>query len=88
PQTFPVYKNFFVDGETIYVQTFKIKNEKTEFLAFDGKGKFVKSLLVPLVYDNIMTPYLHTVSGGKVYQLVENMEDDEEEWELRIHELK
>lgn len=85
PDYFPVFKTFLVSDEKVYVQTFNKSNDKTEFLIFDLEGKFLKTAFLPLVYENIVTPYLYTISGGKIYQLVEN---EDEEWELQISEIK
>ncbi len=81
PDYFPAYKTFLVSNQKIYVQTFKKKGGKTEFLIFDLDGKYLKTIFLPLVYQDIMTPYLYAIDGGKLYQLTEN---EDEEWELRI----
>ncbi|MGD2087363.1 MAG: hypothetical protein PVH61_14360 [Candidatus Aminicenantes bacterium] len=81
PDYLPVFKTFLVSDEKVYVQTFNKSNDKTEFLIFDLEGKFIKSAFLPLVYENIVTPYLYTISRGKIYQLSEN---EDEEWELQI----
>jgi hypothetical protein len=84
PDYFPDYKTFLVSNQRIYVQTFKKKDGKTGFLIFDLDGKYLKTTFLPLVYQDIMTPYLFTIDGGKLYQLAEN---EDEEWELRITEI-
>lgn len=84
PDYFPAYKNFLVSNQKIYVQTFKKKQGKTEFFIFDLEGKYLKTTFLPLVYQDIMTPYLYAIDGGKLYQLAEN---EDEEWELRISEI-
>ena len=84
PDYFPDYKTFLVLNQRIYVQTFKKKDGKTGFLVFDLDGKYLKTTFLPLVYQDIMTPYLFTIDGGKLYQLAEN---EDEEWELRITEI-
>jgi hypothetical protein len=63
------------------VQTFKKKQGSTEFLIFDLDGKYLKTTFLPLVYQDILTPYLYAIDGGRLYQLAEN---EDEEWELRI----
>jgi hypothetical protein len=84
PDYFPAYKTFLVSNQKIYVQTFKKKDGKTEFLIFDLNGKYLKTTFLPLVFQDIITPYLFTIDGGKLYQLAEN---EDEEWELRISEI-
>jgi hypothetical protein len=66
------------------VQTFKKIDGKTGFLIFDLDGKYLKTTFLPLVFQDIITPYLFTIDGGKLYQLAEN---EDEEWELRISEI-
>ncbi len=84
PDYFPEYKTFLVSNQKVYVQTFKRKEGKTEFLIFDLDGKYLKTSFLPLVYQDIMTPYLYSINGGKIYQLAEN---EDEEWELRISDI-
>lgn len=84
PDYFPAYKTFLVSNQKIYVQTFKKKEEKTGFLIFDLDGKYLKTTFLPLVYQDILNPYLYAIDGGKLYQLAEN---EDEEWELRISEI-
>ncbi len=82
---FPALKTFLVTNQKVYVQTFKKKNGKTEFIIFDLNGKYLKNTFLPLIYEDIMTPYLYTIHGGKIYQLVEN---EDEAWELQISEIQ
>ena len=84
PDYFPDYKTFLVSNQKIYVQTFKKKEGSTEFLIFDLEGKYLKTTFLPLEYQDILTPYLYAIAGGKLYQLAEN---EDEEWELRISEI-
>ncbi len=85
PDYFPALKTFLVTNQKVYVQTFKKKNGKTEFIIFDLNGKYLKNTFLPLIYEDIMTPYLYTIHGGKIYQLVEN---EDEAWELQISEIQ
>lgn len=85
PDYFPDYKTLLVSNQKIYVQTFKRKEGKTGFLIFDLDGKYLKTTFLHLVYQDILTPYLYAIDGGKIYQLAEN---EDEEWELRISEIK
>jgi hypothetical protein len=81
PDYFPDYKSFLVSNQKVYVQTFKKKEGRTEFLIFDLDGKYLKTSFLLLVYQDILHPYLYAIDGGKIYQLAEN---EDEEWELRI----
>jgi hypothetical protein len=84
PSYFPDYRCFWVSNQKVYVQTFKKKQGRTEFLIFNLNGKYLETLFLPLVYQDIFNAYVYTIDGGKIYQLVEN---EEEEWELRISEI-
>lgn len=81
PDYYPEYKTFLVSGKKVYVQTFKKKDGKTEFLVFGFDGKYLKTIFLPLAYQDIVTPFMYTIDNGKLYQLVEN---EDEEWELKI----
>jgi len=79
---FPAIKMFLVDKMGIYVQTYKRYKNKSEFIIFDLNGKFIKKVFAPFTDSrgiNIVT--IHTIKNGKMYQLVENEDDD---WEIRV----
>ena len=48
-------------------------------------GKFVKKIPVPIKDHNILELYPYALEGSKLYQLVEN---EEEEWELHIASIE
>ena len=85
PSHFPAARSMFVTDNKIYVLTNKRQGEKSEFIIFDTGGKFLEKRMVPFENANPRVPYPWTVKSGKLYQLVDN--DEEEEWELHIHEL-
>ena len=64
--------------------TFNKEKGLTKFLIYDCNGRFIESVLLPVVYQNIVTPYLYTIDKGKLYQLIEN-EDDE--WLVKISKI-
>ena len=86
PDYFPVISDFFVDDGTIYVMTWKRENGSNEFFTYDMKGKFEKRLMIPIRYETDLSSYPTMVKKGKLYQLVEN--DEKEEWELHVSEIK
>ena len=85
PEIYPKYYDFFVD-DNIYVLTYERKENQAQFIVLDKKGIFVKKILLPFYQTNMHVTYPHTISSGKLYQLVEN--EDEEEWELHITKIK
>lgn len=87
PSDFPAVRSFFVTDQRLYVQTYRVKDGKTEFYVFDANGKLLEKVRLPIVRSNPMQQIqLITFSGGKLYQVVEN--EDEEEWELHIEAVK
>ncbi len=86
PKYFPAIRSFAVNDGRIYIRTYGGKDGKSEYYIFDIKGKLLKKVYVPFVETmgiNILP--LHTIAGGRLYQLVEN--DETEEWELHIHQM-
>jgi len=85
PEYFPAIKNFRVLDNHIYVQTFKRKNNLAEFALFTRKGKYIKTLYLPVTPKNITEDYPYTFKDGKFYHLVDDPE--KEEWSLYIMPL-
>jgi hypothetical protein len=90
PVTFPDYlpavQGCFCVDNKVYVMTWKRENEKNEFLIYDLGGKFLKKIDIPIKYQSVIYPYPLTVRNDKLYQLVEDI--DEEEWNLYVEEIK
>jgi len=85
PDYFPEILNFFIADNKIYISTWKWENEKIEFFIYGLKGKLLKHLFIPFVFQNALEPYPAAIKNGKLYQLIEN---DDEEWELHIIDIK
>ncbi len=83
---FPAAQRTDVTNGKIYVTTFKRTKDKREIVVFDLKGKHLKTIMVPFKDANIRKPYPYTIHDGKLYQIIEN--SDDEEWELHIREIK
>lgn len=86
PKYFPYYKTFLVDGKKLYVQTYRKKEGKTEFLIFSLDGSFIRETYLPLFYKDLITPYLYAINSDKLYQLVLNKDVDE--YELHVTDTK
>lgn len=86
PETFPEILVFFVSDDKIYIMTWKREGERSEFFIYDTKGKFLKTLFLPLHFISAIQPAPLWIKNDKFYQLIEN--EDEEEWELHITEIK
>jgi hypothetical protein len=84
PEHYPSFHQFLVDKNRIYFLLYKKKDGKREIVITDWKGKFIKRSYVPWVdYGRYV---LNAVQDGKYYYLEEN--EDEEEWELHMEEIK
>jgi hypothetical protein len=91
PDFYPSVWSIFVTGDILYVMTFSSDDseegiQKYDILLFDLKGKFLKKIVLPLKMKDPLLPSPFIIHKGKLYQLVEN--EDEEEWELHISEIK
>lgn len=49
PRYFPAIKTCLVADKKLYVQTYKEKDEKTEFYIFNINGKLEKKTLIPVI---------------------------------------
>lgn len=83
---YPAIKNFFIDGENIYIQTYYTKGEKVEFFKFSLDGKFQKKPYLTIKSKNPVDDYPFDIRNDRLYQLVED--EDEEEWILNISDIK
>jgi hypothetical protein len=81
PQYLPGVRDFKVADQKVYVLTYKREGDKSGFVIFDIKGKLLKKVMVPLVEKDEFLYYPYTIQGGKLYQLIDNAE---EEWELHV----
>lgn len=81
PDYFPEILDFFIADNKIYVSTWKWENKRVEFFIFDLKGKLEKNIYIPFAFQDALRAYPVSIKNGKLYQLIEN---DEEEWELHI----
>jgi hypothetical protein len=51
----------------------------------DLSGEIVKKVFLPIINENIVETYPLSISGGNVYQVVEN---EVEEWDLHVIPVK
>ncbi len=82
PEYFPAIKSLCGTDKNLYVITYNKKNEKLECLALDPDGKLLKKTMLPIRFSDILSTYPFIIKNGKLYQLVEN--EDEETWELHV----
>ena len=72
PEYYPSFKNFWISENRIYIETYKIKNKKNEFISLDFKGKTLNKF-----YKN--STKFNYIFGNTLYYLKKNRHD---EWEL------
>jgi hypothetical protein len=85
PNYLPAVRNVTVKDKKVYVLTFKREGNKSEFYIFDVKGKLLNRVFRPLKENTPLTYFPFYIKDGKLYQLVEN--EEEEEWELYVTEI-
>lgn len=85
PDYYPEILNIYIDDNKLYVLTWKRQGDSFEFYIFDIKGKLLKRQFIPFAFQNAILPYPFAIHGGKLYQVVEN---EDEEWELHISKIE
>jgi len=86
PTVYPAIATFVISDDIVYIITFNRQGKSFEFFIYDIKGKFIKTLFVPFYMTGPLAAYPLWIKNNKVYQLVEN--EDDEIWELHINEIK
>ncbi len=83
---FPDIREFLVANDKIYVQTYRTKQGKTEFIVLDFNGNSFQPVFLPLYEEeSLVVKYVYTFYKGDYYFLKYN--DDKEIWELHRVEL-
>jgi hypothetical protein len=85
PENFPAVRDFFIDEDLIYVQTFLVEDNKTKWKIFDLKGKCKGEALLPIV--NLYTDQLplHAVKQAVYFYLQEEIDGDN--WLVKQSEI-
>ncbi len=83
PEYLPAIRHFMVTDKKVYVLTFKRQGNESEFYIFDLKGQSLNHVFLPLKEQTPLIYFPYYIKDGKLYQLVEN---EEEEWELYVTE--
>jgi len=91
PSHRPPIKSMEIDNNKIYISTFRTENNKVETIVMDLKGNVLKTAFIePSAKEWIMALLLgiklETIHNDKIYYIQEN--EDEEEWELFVKEIK
>jgi hypothetical protein len=88
PDYLPAMRDIRIADQKIYVLTFieDEENETSQWFIFEIKGKLLKKVLLPMKYQNALEFFPYTIHDHKLFQVVEN--EEEEEWELHITEIR
>lgn len=86
PDYFPYVRFFSIEGDRIYIHTFREEKEKHEFLILDLKGKVLKTTFLPIAKETYFLPYPYEIKDGRLYQMMEN--EDTEAWELHVTTIR
>ncbi len=85
PKYFPYIRYCKVDKDKIYVFTYKKKNNLTQCLVYNFKGKEIKRCFVPIKETTLLDKAIFTVYNNTLFQLIEDI--DKEEWFLHISKI-
>jgi hypothetical protein len=77
---FPAIQGFNAADNTIYIQTYKEQDGKSEFFVYKSDGTFIKQVFLTIHRSNVMIPNPAAFKNNTFYQIIEN--EDTEEWEL------
>lgn len=85
PEYYPAIRKCVVADGKIYVITYVKKDKLSECYIFDMSGKQLKRTFIPLRDTSPLMAPPFTISGGHLYQLVEN--EEKESWQLVISKI-
>jgi len=85
PEYYPAYYRFAVDNQKIYFLTFKMKDKRREVIITDYKGNILRHSYLPVLDEYDVFP-IFSIEDDKFYYIKEN--EDTEEWELHVEDIK
>lgn len=80
PDYFPAVRDFFIDQNLVYIQTFQVENKQAKWLVFDLEGNLKGKACLPVTDFYTDRIPLHGILDRFYYFLEENLE--EEVWEI------
>ncbi len=87
PDYYPAILGIVGTGNKLYVLTFiEDEGKNDECLIMDLNGKLLKRIFLPVKMATPIFPHPYTIHEGSMYQVVENVE--EEEWSLHITKIE
>lgn len=85
PSHFSNIQDSIVSDNRVYFRTYRRDGEKAEFIIYGINGKYIGTKMITFKDQNIIRPYPFQISKNKLYQIIEN---EDEEWELIITDIK
>jgi hypothetical protein len=76
PDYFPAIKRIYIRDHLLYIMTYRIRDNRYEFLIFDLEGKLLEKTFIPVADRRLMTPYPIEIHQKKLYQLLDNNETE------------
>jgi hypothetical protein len=91
PASLPAIRDFLVVDEKIYVRTFKMQNDKENWIILDLKGQTLADIYLPPVeaaplMANLYGIHYYTIHENRLYFL--NYKEDSGVWELHTMEIR
>lgn len=80
----PLVRRMFFDNGRLYVVSFNREDGKSEVLVTDLEGRVYKKGFLPIREQSIHALYPLDIKNGKIYQLIENTE---EQWDLHVTDI-
>jgi len=84
PEYFPAYYRFAVNDKKIYILTYNKKDNRREVIISDYYGKILGHTYVAWIENYVHTNF--SIEDDKFYYIKEN--EDTEEWELHVEDIK
>jgi hypothetical protein len=83
---FPVYFDFFIQDEKLYVFGYPMPNKKQNVSIFDLKGELLSAKIIPYIGFNYFRNHTYFIYKGFLYYLFDN--EESEKWELRAVKIE
>jgi len=92
PKYFPAIRAIYTAEKKLFIRTYKIEKNRSEFFIYDSNGKIIKHVFLPIAasYKKNAYPYMRDFSPftfykGKLYQLI--MDEETEKISLFAHDI-
>jgi hypothetical protein len=85
PKYFPAILGLFVVDDMINIMTWEMEGKKFKLYLFDLDWKLKDEMYIGFQMQGGLTPFPVAFDEGKLYQVIEN---DDEEWELHVNPIK